>query len=364
MKLIREVEELYLFLRDNNIDLLKFGNLLVSKKLDNKFMYLYKKIYNDYNNDSINAKEVDQNIFEILFSKKSTQENLINVKIIKNLEDISHYVIFKELISPSGFLCSKFPSLNPFYIEKDNLFQINPFTILSSALKYEDNVIYTKMTYPLVDFFMYYSQKHLTKLNIGISLTSHITNINYYRKYLYEERTFGKPFSIESFKNIFNKLYGEYKLFAKNEREQLLNRVFYVPVDRLEYVFNPKTREDKISLSIAEIIDITKNNNSKLNNYLYYDYDNNIKYVMIKYLHALFDNKKGKFDHLDCSLLFYNLDSYNNRLSQHLQNKTVDTDYKSKLFRIDGEIEFDDFSKLASSFFFHDPLIEEFLNGQ
>ena len=363
MKSIPKLEEFYYYLRNNNIDLFEFGSLVANNKLSNNHMQQYTKIIDDYKNEPVDADEIKGH-YAIFTKEKVTRGNLIHAIIMMDLVKISHYIEFKEKISNSDYILSGFPSLKQYYSGNDNLFGIDPFIILSSALQYKDKVIYTKLKYPLVDYFMFYCKKNRSNNKIRIALSPKITNINYYKEYLYEERIYGKPFSLEAFRKLINKQFGEFKFFPKSETEQFNSEVFYVPVEKLEYVFNPKTKENKISLSIAEIIDISKDKHGKLNEYLYYDYANSRKFVMIKILHALFNVTIEKFDHLDCSLYFFSEDNYNIRLSQHLKNKTIDADYKIKLFRIDGEIEFDDWSKFATLFFHKDPLIEEFLRGE
>lgn len=363
MQSIQKLEEFIYYLRNNNVDLFEFGCLVAKNQLSDDHMRQYKKIIDVYKNISTDNIEI-KGYYEIYTKEKVNRENLMHAKIMMDLVKISHYIEFKEKKSNSDYILSKFPSLKQYYFVKDDLFEIEPFIILPSALQYKDKVIYTKMKYPLVDYCMLYCRDNKDKINIKIALSPEIINISHYSKYVYFERIYGRPFSLENFKKIIVKEYGELKYYPKNKTEKFYAEVFNVPVDRLEYVFNPKIKENKISLSIAEIIDISKDKHRKLNEYLFHDYANSRKFIMIKILHTTYTRTIEKFDHLDCSLYFYNENNYNIRLSQHLKNKTIDADYKIKLFRVDGEIEFDDWSKFVALFFHKDPLIEEFLRGE
>ncbi|GAI82756.1 unnamed protein product, partial [marine sediment metagenome] len=50
-----------------------------------------------------------------------------------------------------------------------------------------------------------------------------------------------------------------------------------------------------VSLSIAEIIDISKDKHRKLNEYLFHDYANSRKFIMIKILHTTYTRTIEKF---------------------------------------------------------------------
>jgi hypothetical protein len=95
---------------------------------------------------------------------------------------------------------------------------------------------------------------------------------------------------------------------------------------------------------------------------------NGKEYYPVKYLHAEFDIAAGTFRHFDGAIHFYTEEeyyqrrdndfNYNNKNSHQL--KTL----SQKLFKINGQIEIEDWVSLVSHYLTGDPLIFEYFEGK
>jgi hypothetical protein len=183
---------------------------------------------------------------------------------------------------------------------------------------------------------------------------------------LCEERMFGMPFSPKNFKTIFGKNHGEYKyLFVgTGNKEELIAKAFYVPLNRLEYVLKPY-EGDQISLSLEEVIDTTLKDYSHLKDHFYTQSDGR-RFLSHKYLHTIINRNTADISHLDMSQLIYYDSKIYERGTKHIKDKAVSADIKNKIFRIDGILKFEDFSNIASSAMDakRNPEVIAFFNGQ
>jgi len=364
MKSIRKLDGFLHCLKNKNISLLDFGYLVTNKTLDTKLTSTYSQLVADYRNEPLDIDKL-KGYASIFTQKEPTIDDIILAKIVLDLEELENFIRLKEnILSNSQSVLLKFPKLKK-HLTEENLFSIDPFKILSDALQYENSVLYTKLPYPLVYNFMNYCNTNQKGNKIAISLSPKIITRDNYKTFLLEERLYGRPFSISNLKSLMKKKeYGEFKYYPSGKKEIALSKAFYVPVLRLEYVFNPKYREHKISLSIAELIDIQQIDNGRLNEFVYHDYENNCFLIKTRFLHSVFNATTEKFEHLDCSYHIYASNNYKIRLQQHLKNKTINADYRTKLFRIDGEIEYRNWVNFAAVFFYKNPLISEFICGK
>ena len=95
---------------------------------------------------------------------------------------------------------------------------------------------------------------------------------------------------------------------------------------------------------------------------------NGKEYFPAKYVHSEFDTKNGTFRHFDGAIHFYTEDEYlQRRDSDFNHNEKSDFQIKSlsqKLFKLNGEIETQDWSKLTSLFMNNNPLVFEYFEGK
>lgn len=95
---------------------------------------------------------------------------------------------------------------------------------------------------------------------------------------------------------------------------------------------------------------------------------NGQEYHPVKYIHAEFDNNLGIFRHFDGAIHFYTHDEYlqrrdkdfNYNSKNNLQLKTL----SQKLFKINGQIQTEDWVNLVSHYLTGNPLILEYFEGK
>jgi len=234
-------------------------------------------------------------------------------------------------------------SLLPLEIPKDiicyknktdpNLITIDDFKILENAY-YERN--FDIVVYPYFNFEIIEKLKLLdpTKTSISIWPRYYGNSSGYSKcKPLCEERMFGMPFKKEKFKNIFSKEYGTYEYnFDKVEKAIALG--FYTPLERLEYVIKPY-KDNLISLSLEEIIDVNKSDYALLPNYYFINEKN--RFVKHKYLHIIMNKDTAEINHFDISYFYYKDDKIEQRKAQHIKDKIIKADCKKKILRIDSK---------------------------
>ena len=230
-------------------------------------------------------------------------------------------------------------------IDKDNLINIKNLKPIEKGFYDHKSFI---VAYPEIDFnllqkIIFIIQKK-TKIEVKLRInkfglkSDHTSIIP-----LYEERIFGIPFNTNNFSRIYNKKYGEFKYSFKDNIQMIIASLFYTPLDRLEYVIKPYDN-NQVSLSLEEVIDITKNDyQNLLNKHLFHDYDR--YYIKQKLLHVIFNKNDNSVSHLDLSIMIYDDDAFKIRISTHLKNKSkyVNPIIKYKIFRIDGKLDFNDF---------------------
>lgn len=95
---------------------------------------------------------------------------------------------------------------------------------------------------------------------------------------------------------------------------------------------------------------------------------NGKQYYPVKYLHAEYDSKHGFFRHFDGAIHFYTKEEYySRRVSDFNYNQKNDKKLKTlsqKLFKINGEINVNDWVELSSHFLTGNPLIIEYFEGE
>jgi hypothetical protein len=87
------------------------------------------------------------------------------------------------------------------------------------------------------------------------------------------------------------------------------------------------------------------------------------EYILTRYIHSLRDINKKEFHHLDGAIMVYSRNRYEERYKKSVVDRVQLVD-KIKVFRIDGKINNDEWSKLIGLFFQQNHLIAEYLNPQ
>ncbi|MEO0124504.1 MAG: hypothetical protein ABIL69_10945, partial [candidate division WOR-3 bacterium] len=247
MKSIRKLKKFLCCLKQKNIGLWELGFLMTKDKLSADLKEFYESLVKDYTDEPLDV-ECLKGYASIWIENEPTIQEVILAKIILDLEEVESFISLKDNVLSNKVL-DIYSELRQHFCSTDNLFLLKPFEILPDALEYKDKVIYTKLPYPLVYNFMSYSRQKGMQNKIKASLSANIIERSSYKTYLHEERVYGLPFSLERIKNLAKKEYGEFQVFPKSDVDKALIRAFYIPVKKMEYVFNPVDKE-LISLSI------------------------------------------------------------------------------------------------------------------
>lgn len=89
--------------------------------------------------------------------------------------------------------------------------------------------------------------------------------------------------------------------------------------------------------------------------------DTSKEYILARSVHSLRDIKKHEFIHLDGSIQVYLRDQYPKRYEKTIKDE-IQRVRKIKVFRIDGKISDNDWSKLIGYFYQQNTMVAEYLN--
>ncbi|HEX7608852.1 MAG TPA: hypothetical protein VF370_06005 [Candidatus Cryosericum sp.] len=92
-------------------------------------------------------------------------------------------------------------------------------------------------------------------------------------------------------------------------------------------------------------------------------FDQDLGYVMNRYVHARWDVTKRCFSHLDGAVRMYNQRQYEHRCSNDIRHCNQRTGFYKKLFRVDGTVDVTTWNDLVSSFYYGNELVLEYLNS-
>ncbi len=95
---------------------------------------------------------------------------------------------------------------------------------------------------------------------------------------------------------------------------------------------------------------------------------NGQEFYPVRYLHAEFDINEGTFRHFDGSIHFYTDRDYYERRDSDFnyihKNNPQHKAHSHKLFKVNGQLEVEDWIELASQFLTGNPLIFEYFEGK
>lgn len=117
-------------------------------------------------------------------------------------------------------------------------------------------------------------------------------------------------------------------------------------LDRTEFYWKYDKKQNLKTFEIEEIVDL---------NYLRGGYNVN------RYIHSERDIKKKKFIHLDGAIKIYGTSNYQERFDSKMP-KEYKADKYIKLFRIDGDISYRDWSELISFYYKYNRMIIEYFD--
>lgn len=82
-----------------------------------------------------------------------------------------------------------------------------------------------------------------------------------------------------------------------------------------------------------------------------------------RYVHSQFDITNKTFNHFDGALKIYTLEKMRRRLNKNLNKSGKKSEY-TKIFRIDGKLDIDEWKSLVSNYFKENSLVIEYFNGK
>lgn len=171
------------------------------------------------------------------------------------------------------------------------------------------------------------------------------------------------------------------------DHTRLMRREDYVRTYEFDSWFGPPFDEDKLDDPNEVGLTVVGRNKTslfELSNHLHFTdflwtYKDGIKslqieevhdeedalegYVVNRYVHSERDTELGIFRHLDGAVKVYKVSSYDTRRSSHLP-EARECYRKPKLWRIDGEIDFETWSSLISLFYKSNETIIEYFNPE
>lgn len=316
------------------------------------------------NNEPLSEQEKNDLLWtkEFLPRLKDANVPIYFQKVVKNINNFEEYLRITNVIKNKKIIPKK---LEPFFKKKDLLINVSSFDALPEFAfhyKKENLVIYPLLAYDLKHKIFDLIRKK-KNLNLAISL-GRCNHISEHSKSIYcqEEKLFGIPFKKENIKNIFKKQYGTYEYVFKNETEEMISRGFHVPLLQLQYVIKPYDgSSEKLSLSLEEVIDIKKEK------YCQYNYSvlADKRFILNRYIHMIFNTRTFFVEHLDLSYLYYDNESYKNRINFHIKDKVISATIKDKIFAIKkSDIDWEDALLIIGASLNHNPEVERFLKGE
>ena len=296
--------------------------------------------------------------------------HLVIINFLFYLYDCIKFISFKEGLESKPNIPDK---ILKFWDEKDELLDVTETKALNKGFVFFNKiVVYPSFTYKLKNVIIPLFNRLKDKIELKI-YPAYCSNLSLYTDIdlILEERIFGIPFKEENFKKIIKnrKNFGEYWYYFKEEKEELVAKLFYVPLLKMDYVL--KLLEDnKFSISLEEIVDINKKDWAKYSSFIYHC--DSKYYITHRYIHAIFnliEEREVEIVHLDMSLKIYDEKLYNQRVKLHLKDKIVKPLVKKKIFRIDAKegtkvINLEDFKNIIVAALDHNPEILNFLNGK
>jgi len=85
------------------------------------------------------------------------------------------------------------------------------------------------------------------------------------------------------------------------------------------------------------------------------------EYILTRYIHSLRDIEKHEFTHLDGSIMIYHRNQYEERHAKTVVDR-LQLMRKVKVFRLDGKISDNEWSRLIGFFFQQNTMVAEYLN--
>lgn len=301
----KEILNSYFNLISQNKNLLKSSDWLTDKEKNEAFSYLFINPFSD--------EDFQLAIINLIFL---SHKQYVTLNEIKNLNPIDFP---EDLLS---------------FVHDDMLY-INSTERLENAYYYKDldKVIYPAFEYKMKNLL---DEVNLSDCDIFIRPRRIVPMEQYSPNFLLtEERMFGVPFNKENIKKILSKESGEFKYTFFEKKDLLLEKAFFIPLDKLEYYIEPNDG-NLVSLSLEDVIDYSKQENVNLRD-RYFTTEDGHRFIKHRYLHAIFDRETLNVKHCDMSWLIYFDDNIEIRRNSKLKERKVRANYKIKMFRIDAK---------------------------
>jgi hypothetical protein len=248
-------------------------------------------------------------------------------------------------------LFQEFPELVS-QLDRHELLSASLFAALPDALKYRRRVV----TYS--GHLHHWFRRKLsqlasstpTTLKVRVDPFSKTSPVASYIESLEEARAYGRSFDLQQ---IHGRLY-EPSIPSVYERlppsdvaEACYDKL--EPIERLEVLRTERSRENYVSFLIEELKPFSELNRD-------------IGYIETRIFHCDSKIGSGQFDHVDASVLTYDVETYRRRLTAHLKDK-ISAENHTKLFW-HGPCGVDIFQELLLLTFPRNELVGEFLTGQ
>jgi len=356
-KAIKESKNLNLapiFLR-SYINFNSNNKLLISQLLSQLAIECFEYI-NLLNENELNAVENSlSSIMKSFIDSKDRFIDLVEYKkalsiyyVIQKIHD--NYIDYKEIINSDINNCDltkTYPELMDKFNEDGLLMLDENFLPNELGIIYKNHLLFyhqfLRRNYssnPNFDFTSilanYYKNNKMNSISVAVDLNRLMPKESY-SLILEMDKWFGAPFDISKLDDI------NYIGLAilKRNKDSLFELTNHL--DRTEFYWT--YRNNLKTLQIEEISSL---------DYLFQNYYIN------RYIHTQRDVVNKKFIHLDGAVKIYNADAY----SRFNTDLTGDhrTSKKQKLFRIDGDIEFDIWTDLITKFYKSNELIIEYFN--
>lgn len=239
-------------------------------------------------------------------------------------------------------ILDKYPEIEKF-LDSDGLFDISEAEILGNdteRLRYKKDVIFYHpyLNYHFLKLLLDFIE---TRTNCTKRVALDSRRMLPYKKYpvrLLEAYWYGPKFKLD---NVDSLIYG-IELTVHSRPVDSIRNFFRTKLDRTEFMWS--SQDNLKTLQIEEIVPFDPGNSHR---------------ILVRYIHTIRDISKHQFVHLDGAIRWYEVDNYDLRIKSKLSDHPNANGY-FKLFRIDGQIQDQDWVDLIANFFSGNEMIHEY----